>query len=584
MLSLCMMVRDEEAMLPDCLASVQGVADEIIVVDTGSRDSTPAIARQYGARVELLTEWDGDFAKARNRSLELAKGDWILVLDADERLDPETAAKLPAFLAEGKEQAYSMEILNLTGQGEGRQYAQIVRLFRNRPEFRYERAIHEQILPAIMRQGHEAPATTLRIIHHGYLDSALKARNKYQRNLELLLKETSRHPEDAYNHFCLGQTYKLMGNLDSAKQHYSECLRLLKGQGTPYDAYLYFSYADLLYRAGDYEEALELVHEGLVKYPNYSDLTYVKGQILISQGKIHNAKGCFKRCLELARFRHSGGTDPGTSSYKALSALGICHEQLGEIDQALVQLDAAIKASPPGEVDALLNRGMLLSKVGQYQAAERDFREVLAWGDRPEAWQNLGIAAMKQGNLALAKDAFQKVLTKDSSVLLGEIALLERNLLDASRHFAAGDLPLLAGACRFFAKAPTQADWTDEERGFQSILDGLLPQSLSNQAIPAWEKILEIAIRLESYEILEQFANKSHPMWAKHPGMALMLASLLERQGFIDAACEVALDLQKLHPEEAQVYRILGRLCQKQGLDQDAEEMFHRAELLENSG
>src|ERR1700733_750270 len=97
-ISLCMIVRDEEAMLGDCLASVRGVVDDVVVVDTGSRDATKRIAVEGGARVFDFVGCD-DFAAARNESPRHARGQWVLVLDADERLAPGSAAVLRATLA-----------------------------------------------------------------------------------------------------------------------------------------------------------------------------------------------------------------------------------------------------------------------------------------------------------------------------------------------------------------------------------------------------------------------------------------------------------------------------------------------------
>ena len=98
MLSLSMIVRDEEAHLGECLRSVQGFADEMVVVDTGSTDATVAIAEAAGARVEQIP-WPGDFAPARNQALEFLNGDWVLVLDADEQLRPEAIPALKALMA-----------------------------------------------------------------------------------------------------------------------------------------------------------------------------------------------------------------------------------------------------------------------------------------------------------------------------------------------------------------------------------------------------------------------------------------------------------------------------------------------------
>ena len=99
MLSLSMIVRDEEARLGECLRSVQGFADEMVVVDTGSTDATVAIAEAAGARVEQIP-WPGDFAPARNQALEFLNGDWVLVLDADEQLRPEAIPALKALMAQ----------------------------------------------------------------------------------------------------------------------------------------------------------------------------------------------------------------------------------------------------------------------------------------------------------------------------------------------------------------------------------------------------------------------------------------------------------------------------------------------------
>jgi len=92
-LSLCMIVKNEEEYLQECLASVEDVVDEIILVDTGSTDRTVEIAGQFDAEVHHIP-WNDDFAAARNESIKHASGDWILQLDADERLDPESKKEL----------------------------------------------------------------------------------------------------------------------------------------------------------------------------------------------------------------------------------------------------------------------------------------------------------------------------------------------------------------------------------------------------------------------------------------------------------------------------------------------------------
>src|SRR3989304_7047785 len=85
-LSLCMIVKNEEQFLGQCLDSVQDIVDEMIIVDTGSTDSTVEIARRYGAQI-FHHPWQGSFSEARNYGLQYATGDWILQMDADEELE-----------------------------------------------------------------------------------------------------------------------------------------------------------------------------------------------------------------------------------------------------------------------------------------------------------------------------------------------------------------------------------------------------------------------------------------------------------------------------------------------------------------
>ncbi|MGH9469974.1 MAG: glycosyltransferase family 2 protein, partial [Terriglobia bacterium] len=104
-LALSMIVKNAEASLDRCLESVRGLADEIVIADTGSTDSTPEIARRHGAKI-LSIPWEQDFAKARNRSLAAVESDWVLVLDADEMLDPKSVESVRRLLAHSEVAGY----------------------------------------------------------------------------------------------------------------------------------------------------------------------------------------------------------------------------------------------------------------------------------------------------------------------------------------------------------------------------------------------------------------------------------------------------------------------------------------------
>ena len=191
MLSVCLIVRDEEAVLDRCLASVAGVADEIVVVDTGSTDATVAVARARGATV-LHHDFDPiDFAAARNAGLGRANGDFILVLDADETLDPATAPAVRLLAAEGANAGY---VVNRRNRAEGRTwFDHAVRMFPARPDYRYRHRIHETIDDSILAAGGRLLRSEIVLDHH--LPPAAELRAKGLRYLALLEQEAADDPD-----------------------------------------------------------------------------------------------------------------------------------------------------------------------------------------------------------------------------------------------------------------------------------------------------------------------------------------------------------------------------------------------------
>lgn len=218
-LSLCMIVRDEENNLEGCLRSVTGVVDEIVIVDTGSSDRTIAMARAFGATVAEEV-WTNDFSLHRNRSIDLATKDWVLVLAADERLDPASGSRVREVMARTKARGLRMRVRNLTPAGETALFDEVpqTRLFERRPEHRYEGIIHEQIAPSITRAGGSIAQTDLVVIHHGYQqDHVQGGRSRARRNLALLEKQVEHRPRDPYVLYNLGCTYKTVGSLAAAR-------------------------------------------------------------------------------------------------------------------------------------------------------------------------------------------------------------------------------------------------------------------------------------------------------------------------------------------------------------------------------
>ncbi len=229
LLSACLIVRDEAHQLGECLSSIAAVADEVVVHDTGSRDDTVACARALGARVSEGT-FDGDFAAARNAALARCRGEWILWIDADERLVLEDPKRLRALLRATARtlDGLIVPIDNLRGTETAPvQTHAAVRLFRRRA-CRWEGHLHEQIL----RRDGTAPALgrcdVARLLHRGYLTSAMNARNKSARNVASARAElaSGAGAEYAATLSNLGRSYMLAGDLDACIDLCREAARL----------------------------------------------------------------------------------------------------------------------------------------------------------------------------------------------------------------------------------------------------------------------------------------------------------------------------------------------------------------------
>ncbi len=243
-ISLCMIVKNEQEHLPECLASVKGIVDEMIIVDTGSEDNTKHIAREAGARVVDFA-WCDDFSAARNESVKHATGDWILFLDADEVVSDEDAQKIKALLSHTDEfvvkkvMGFLLNVRNhckseervpsfgvfekddgrTTNKGAGFFAIPLVRLFKNGRGFRFAGRIHESVHDSIMARGYGIARTDIVVDHYGFLKSDGFIEGKSRRYLSILGRQIAQDPEDVRANYYLGRIYKTIKNYDMALHH-----------------------------------------------------------------------------------------------------------------------------------------------------------------------------------------------------------------------------------------------------------------------------------------------------------------------------------------------------------------------------
>ena len=204
-LSLCLIVRNEQEMLPDLLASVTGLWDELVVADTGSTDGTVALLEAAGARI-LHHPWADDFAAARNAGLAVARGRWILFLDADERVSPALRDQIRQLLDDNGAGAATVVMRNALPGGDHRD-ADLLRLFRRDRSIRFRHRIHEDVLPDVeaylARTGLALRHLDGIVTHLGYARATAADRNKQQRDQDLLRLVLAEDPTDFYCWFKL---------------------------------------------------------------------------------------------------------------------------------------------------------------------------------------------------------------------------------------------------------------------------------------------------------------------------------------------------------------------------------------------
>jgi tetratricopeptide (TPR) repeat protein len=330
-----MIVRDEEHNLAACLESVADLMDEIVVVDTGSTDRTPDVARRLGARV-FNFPWVDSFAAARNECLRHATGEWIFWLDADERLTRPNRTKVRSLFAGlGQEnKAYGMALLYLPARGTVLSTEmKYVRLFRNSPEMRWQNRVYEDITPALRAVGASVEWTDIVIHHAGHQDPVVRAR-KYERNLRLLQMDYADDPDNPSTLFFLGRMYLALGRP-------AEALPLLQrgagrlAAGDPMGSGMYRLAVECHRCLGQTQMALDLCGAARARYPLDAGLCSQEAQLREELGDLAGAESCYLQLLrEQEPNSYAGLLPPGMLAFWARNQLTALHARRGRTAEA----------------------------------------------------------------------------------------------------------------------------------------------------------------------------------------------------------------------------------------------------------
>lgn len=630
-LSLCMIVKDEEEMLPRCLAAAAPAVDEIVIVDTGSSDRTIEIAREHGARV-IERAWTGSFSDARNASFDAATGDWLLFLDADEVLVAEDVERLRALRGQVWREAFYLTEISWTGElGDGTAATHTaLRVFRARPEYRFSGTLHEQIAETLpLHVPERIRATDIRIEHFGYLGAVRDAKEKSRRNVELLLKQRDAGESNPFLHFNLGSEYGALGDAQAALAEYERAWELIEHDPQRRTWGFQPALTSRLVRAlricGRHADCVARADAALTRYPGFTDLVFEQAAAALALGDQDAALRLYERCLEMGDAPSRYTATVGTGTFLPTIAIAEIKHARGETGEAVAMLDACLAEHPgffglvlpfaaalladgvePAAVAARVEAqvaqltptvrfmlGTALYEAGETEAAEAQYRSLLA--DQPgsgAARVALAEALLSQARWdeaaaearALADDDPHAAAARRSELFAllvrGEEHVAEARAVLARAEaagMASGELALFGAWCDLTAETAVSPSGDRERTPAGDVTSARLPLD----AVPALATVLEALLRVQEVDTFATLVELLDRCPVDARERRELLARMYLRRGFVASAAEEWLGVCQADPRDVRGLVGLAQVAAAQGMTEDAIEFAREARALE---
>lgn len=591
-LALCMIVKDEEAMLGQCLASVKDAVDEMIVVDTGSTDRTVEIAREHGARV-VHHEWQDDFAAARNVSFDAATTDWILYLDADEVVVEGDAQRLRELTGRTWREAFLFVERNHLGAMEDGLATthNAMRMFRNRPERRFVGRLHEQIqgIPDALPERQEL--STVRIDHFGYLGEVRVAKGKEQRNLQLLEQQIADGDDSPFLHFNLGMEHVAAGDPTAAARVLGRAWELLPAHArgvTAFGPVLSFHLVQSLRQTDRPAEAERVAAEALEAFPGFTDVVLEQGHLAVVAGDPAAAERLYRQCLEMGDAPSAYAATVGAGTYLAARALADLLVAQDRLEDAAAVLERSLVAHPGHArtarelADVLLRRGV----PGEGVVARI---EELVPDPSPELRQAVASALGRRGVVDLAEPELRAVIAARPQADQARMALVETLQLQgrfadaaeqalavrpgspeepaALRHAAFCLLAEGLDATPALVRTATVLAGAEHELFTAWAGAGGAPgPAVADQALT----MLSALARFERFEAFEGLVRVFEALAIPWRQRREALAQLYLRRGFLQSAAEEWMAVVERDGPDVEALRGLAAVAAASGLDDDA--------------
>jgi glycosyltransferase involved in cell wall biosynthesis len=301
-LSVCIIAKNEERNLLRCLESIKGIADEVILVDTGSVDNTISIAEKYDAKV-IKFPWKNNFSSARNKALEMASKDWILCVDCDEALDSSQIYEMKNFLNNSSNLGFRLKLINII-DNKAYEGKHILRIIKNNSGFYYSGKINEKLLNSSYKDSYLNEIMNLEflIYNFGFDFTKKKLVERCNRNIDIYLSYNECEKDYLY-YYYIGNEYYLLGKYTLATNNY---LKSLNSNDNLYiNSYITFLLIKSYYNAQKYNEAIFLAKNFSIRYNYLREVYLFLSECYKKIGELETSKEYFKTYLSLETNEYS---------------------------------------------------------------------------------------------------------------------------------------------------------------------------------------------------------------------------------------------------------------------------------------
>ncbi|MBN1156285.1 tetratricopeptide repeat protein [Candidatus Woesearchaeota archaeon] len=377
-LALCMIALNEERYIADAIKSLKPVLDEIIVVDTGSTDRTKEIVKGLGAKV-IDFKWCDDFSAARNIGLDAATSDWIIVIDGDERISPKDLPIIKKLIEDKEADAYILIQRNYGNELDTVDYtindgayeeaadydgwypSRLVRLFRNRKEYRFSYKVHELMEPSILKHHGKIIDSKIPIHHYGVSRGSDELLAKNKRYLDFALAHIKDIPDDSKPYAEAGRAYIKMGEFDKALDLLISAYKMF-----PSSNRIILGLTGLLIKMNRTDDAKKVLEQSLRFYPDSADILNNLGFAYFQLGNTEEGIKVLEKSLKVKE------KNPG-----AYTNLGVIYIGKKDFEQAVRCFGEAAKLNPRNK-KTHYNLGVALKQLGRHEDAIAEFEKILS--------------------------------------------------------------------------------------------------------------------------------------------------------------------------------------------------------------